>query len=148
MAIRVLHVATGNVGRIALAQLIEDPRFELAGLVVSSPEKIGRDAGELAGLDVVTGVAATGDLDEALAVRPECTVYCALGETRLFEALGDVQKILASGKTPQKVAGDFDAFVKKVRAELPKRPVDGAEKADVLKNWLMVGSGRSIGSPS
>lgn len=30
MAIRVLHVATGNVGRIALSQLIEDPRFELA----------------------------------------------------------------------------------------------------------------------
>ncbi|MCP9965171.1 hypothetical protein LUX57_08505 [Actinomadura madurae] len=45
MAIRVLHVATGNVGRIALSQLIEDPRFELAGLVVSSPEKVGRDAG-------------------------------------------------------------------------------------------------------
>lgn len=97
MAIRVLHVATGNVGRIALSQLIEDPRFELAGLVVSNPEKIGRDAGELAGLDVVTGVAATGDLDAALAVRPECAVYCAIGETRLFEALDDIQKILASG---------------------------------------------------
>ncbi|MFB4315232.1 hypothetical protein [Actinomadura sp. 21ATH] len=97
MAIRVLHVATGNVGRIALSQLIEDPRFELAGLVVSSPEKVGKDAGELAGLDVVTGVAATGDLDAALAVRPDCTVYCALAETRLFEALDDVRKILAAG---------------------------------------------------
>jgi hypothetical protein len=97
MAIRVLHVATGNVGRIALSQLIEDPRFDLAGLVVSSPEKVGRDAGELAGLDVVTGVAATDDLDEALAAAPECTAYCAIGEVRLFEALGDIQKILASG---------------------------------------------------
>ncbi|MEO3825623.1 dihydrodipicolinate reductase [Actinomadura sp. B10D3] len=97
MAIRVLHVATGNVGRIALSQLIEDPRFELAGLVVSNPEKVGRDAGELAGLDAVTGVAATGDLDAALAARPECTSYCAIGEVRLFDALGDIQKILASG---------------------------------------------------
>ncbi|SFO56641.1 MULTISPECIES: hypothetical protein [Actinomadura] len=97
MAIRVLHVATGNVGRIALSQLIEDPRFELAGLVVSSPEKVGRDAGELAGLGVVTGVAATADLDAALAARPECTSYCAIGEVRLFDALGDIQKILASG---------------------------------------------------
>ncbi|XRQ10610.1 dihydrodipicolinate reductase, partial [Actinomadura welshii] len=87
----------GNVGRIVLAQLIEDPRFELAGLVVSSPGKVGRDAGELAGLDVVTGVAATGDLDAALAARPECTTYCAIGETRLFAALDDVQRILASG---------------------------------------------------
>lgn len=97
MAVRVLHVATGNVGRIALAQLIEDPRFELAGLVVSSPEKVGRDAGELAGLDVVTGVAATGDLGAALAARPDCTVYCALSETRLSEALDDVRRILAAG---------------------------------------------------
>ncbi|WP_157432937.1 hypothetical protein [Actinomadura rifamycini] len=98
MAIRVLHVATGNVGRIALAHLIEDPRFELAGLVVSNPAKVGRDAGELAGLDAVTGVAATGDLDAALAAaRPECTVYCALGENRLGAALGDVARILASG---------------------------------------------------
>ncbi|OLT35179.1 diacylglycerol kinase [Actinomadura sp. CNU-125] len=98
MAIRVLHVATGNVGRIALSQLIEDPRFDLAGLVVSDPAKVGRDAGELAGVDVVAGVAATGDLGAALAaVRPECTVYCALSETRLSDALGDVRKILASG---------------------------------------------------
>lgn len=98
MAIRVLHVATGNVGRIALAHLIEDPRFELAGLVVSNPAKVGRDAGELAGLDVVTGVAATDDLDAALAAaRPECTVYCALGDNRLGGALGDVAKILATG---------------------------------------------------
>ena len=97
MAIRVLHVATGNVGRIALSQLIEDPRFELAALVVSDPGKVGRDAGDLAGLDAVTGVTATADLDAALAVRPDCTVYCAIGETRLFEALADIEKILASG---------------------------------------------------
>jgi hypothetical protein len=90
-------VATGNVGRIALSQLIEDPRFDLIGLVVSNPGKAGKDAGELAGLDVVTGVVATDDLDAALAARPECTVYCALGDTRLFEALDDVQKILAAG---------------------------------------------------
>ncbi|MEV0663568.1 dihydrodipicolinate reductase [Actinomadura luteofluorescens] len=97
MAIRVLHVATGNVGRIALAQLIEDPRFDLAGLVVSNPAKVGRDAGELAGLDVVTGVAATADLEAGLAARPDCTVYCAIGETRLRDALADIGRILAAG---------------------------------------------------
>jgi hypothetical protein len=96
-AVRVLHVATGNVGRIALGQLIEDPRFELAGLVVSNPEKVGRDAGELAGLDVVTGVAATADLEAALAARPDCTVYCAIGETRLSDALADIGTVLAAG---------------------------------------------------
>ena len=29
MAIRVAHIGTGNVGRIALDQLISDPRFEM-----------------------------------------------------------------------------------------------------------------------
>jgi hypothetical protein len=56
MPFRVVQVATGNAGRITLSQLISDPRFELAGLVVSNPAKVGRDAGELAGLGAVTGV--------------------------------------------------------------------------------------------
>lgn len=97
MPIRVVQVATGNAGRIALSHLISDPRFELAGLVSSSEEKSGRDAGELAGLDVVTGVTATGNLAAALAEGPDCAVYCALAETRFFEALKDIQRILAAG---------------------------------------------------
>lgn len=97
MPIRVVHVATGNVGRIALSQLISDSRFEVAGLVVSSEEKAGRDAGELAGLDVVTGVTATCDLAAALRAGADCAVYCALAETRFFEALEDLKLILAAG---------------------------------------------------
>lgn len=95
--IRVVHVATGNVGRVALAHLIDDARFELVGLVVSTPDKVGRDAGELAGLGVFTGVVATDDLAVALAARPDCAVYCALSETRFLEALEDVQRLLAAG---------------------------------------------------
>ncbi|MFA1541851.1 NAD(P)H-dependent amine dehydrogenase family protein [Actinomadura monticuli] len=126
MAIRVLHVATGNVGRIALGQLIEDPRFELAGLVVSDPGKVGRDAGELAGLGTVTGVRATDDLDAALAVRPECTVYCAIGETRLFEALDDVRRILASGSN---VAASSPVPLIYPWGLLPDRMIDPIEDA-------------------
>ncbi|TDC86393.1 diacylglycerol kinase [Actinomadura sp. 7K507] len=126
MAIRVLHVATGNVGRIALSQLIEDPRFELVGLVVSSPAKVGRDAGELAGLDVVTGVVATDDLDAALGARPECTVYCALAETRLFEALDDVRKILAAGSN---VVASSPVPMIYPWGVLPDRMIDPIEEA-------------------
>lgn len=98
MSIRVLQVATGNVGRIALSQLIEDPRFELVGLVVSTADKVGRDAGELAGLDVTTGILAVDDLDAAVAAaKPECVVYCALAETRFVEALDDLQRLLRAG---------------------------------------------------
>ncbi|MBB3603930.1 hypothetical protein FHT40_003591 [Mycolicibacterium sp. BK556] len=97
MAIRVAHIGTGNVGRLALCELIENPGFELAGLCVSADEKVGKDAGELAGLDVKTGILATKDLDAVLATEPECAVYCAMGDTRMPEAMEDVRKILAAG---------------------------------------------------
>jgi len=97
MAIRVIHVGTGNVGRLALSELITNPRFELTGLVVSADAKVGRDAGELAGLDVTTGITATKDLSEALATEPECAVYCAMGDNRMPQAMDDVRRILAAG---------------------------------------------------
>ena len=97
MTIRVVHIGTGNVGRLALAELIDNPIFELVGLCVSTKDKIGKDAGALAGLNVVTGIKATDDLDAVLATEPECAVYCAMGDTRMVEAMGDVRKILAAG---------------------------------------------------
>jgi 2,4-diaminopentanoate dehydrogenase len=97
MAIRVAHVGTGNVGRLALIQLVTNPQFELTGVCVSTPEKVGKDAGELASLDVSTGITAVNDLDALLATRPECVVYCAMGDTRLPEAMADVMRILAAG---------------------------------------------------
>lgn len=101
MAIRVAHVGTGNVGGLALAQLITNPQFELTGVCVSNPDKVGRDAGELCGVGldsaVETGVRAVSDLDALLATQPECVVYCAMGDTRLPDAMADVMRILAAG---------------------------------------------------
>ncbi|GAB2995680.1 NAD(P)H-dependent amine dehydrogenase family protein [Mycobacterium bourgelatii] len=97
MAIRVAHVGTGNVGRLALIELVTNPQFELTGLCVSTKEKVGRDAGEMAGVDVRTGIAAVDDLDAVLATRPECVVYCAMGDTRIPDAMSDIMRILAAG---------------------------------------------------
>jgi 2,4-diaminopentanoate dehydrogenase len=97
MAIRVALIGTGNCGGLALKQLVQDARFELTGVWVSTDAKVGRDAGELAGLDVTTGVAATNDLDAVIAANPDCIVYCAMGDTRLPDAMADVRKILAAG---------------------------------------------------
>ena len=97
MTIRVAHIGTGNVGRLALAELIDNPAFELTGLCVSTREKIGRDAGELAGRAVTTGITATEDLEAVLATEPACVVYCAMGDTRMVAAMDDVRRILAAG---------------------------------------------------
>ena len=87
---RVVQWATGNVGARALRRVIEHPGMELVGVWVSNPEKVGRDAGELAGLAPV-GVKATGSLDDVIALKPDCVLYmphvnriddvCALLET-------------------------------------------------------------------
>ncbi|MET0473855.1 MAG: diacylglycerol kinase [Mycobacterium sp.] len=97
MAIRVALVGTGNCGSLALRQLIQDSRFELTAVWVSSDAKAGKDAGELAGLEVTTGVVAVADLDAVVAARPECVVYCAMGDVRLKEAMADVRTFLAAG---------------------------------------------------
>jgi hypothetical protein len=97
MAIRVALIGTGNCGSLACKQLITDERFDLVGVWVSSDAKVGRDAGELAGLEMVTGVAATNDLDAIVAAKPACVVYCAMGDVRLPAAMADVRLFLAAG---------------------------------------------------
>ena len=97
MAIRVAHIGTGNVGRLALIGLITNPQFELTGVWVSSEAKVGKDAGELAGLDVSTGITATNDLEALLATEPDCAVYCAMADNRMARAMKDVGRILAGG---------------------------------------------------
>jgi 2,4-diaminopentanoate dehydrogenase len=97
MPIKVAAIGTGNVGKHALTQLIDDARFELTGVWVSSESKAGKDAGELAGLDVSTGIIATTDLEAILAAEPECVVYTAMADNRLGEALEDYRRILAAG---------------------------------------------------
>ncbi len=56
---RVVLWGTGNVGRHALAGIDARPDLELVGVWVSNPDKVGRDAGDLAGLGRSLGVAAT-----------------------------------------------------------------------------------------
>ena len=46
---RVVQWATGKVGRRALAAIIDHPELELVGVYVHSPDKVGVDAGQLAG---------------------------------------------------------------------------------------------------
>lgn len=126
MAIPVVHIGTGNVGRLALAELIENPAFELRGVAVSSPHKVGRDAGELAGLDARTGVRATDDLGQLLAAKPLCAVYCAMGDTRLPEAMADVRRILASGVN---VAGTAPGLLQFPWNVMPDKYIEPIETA-------------------
>ena len=67
----------------------EPKSTELAGVVVSNPAKVGKDAGELAGIGPL-GVPATDDVSVALADDVDCVVYAATADTRPMEAYGDL----------------------------------------------------------
>ncbi|MFI7676818.1 diacylglycerol kinase [Actinophytocola sp. NPDC049390] len=94
---RVIQWSTGNVGRHALAGIAAHPELALTGVWVSTPDKAGCDAGELAGLGRTLGVAATTDADALLAGRPDCVVYTAMADDRLTEALADLARFLRAG---------------------------------------------------
>ena len=88
--------ATGGVGAIALAAMARRPDLEVVGVVVHDPAKVGRDAGELCGLDPL-GVAATDEPDAVLGLGPDAVCYAASGEARPGEAVDDLVRILRAG---------------------------------------------------
>jgi 4-hydroxy-tetrahydrodipicolinate reductase len=72
--IRVFQVATGNVGTEMIKRVGEHPDLELVGLHCYSESKIGRDAGEIAGLAPI-GVLATGTIAEIIAAKPDVLTF-------------------------------------------------------------------------
>lgn len=94
---KIIQWATGHVGRHALRAIINHPELELVGVWVSSGDKVGRDAGELCGCEL-TGVTATNDAAALLAAEADCVCYTAATDYRPTEAIGDMCRILASGK--------------------------------------------------
>lgn len=99
--LRVVQWATGNIGTKSLRAVIEHPGLELVGLHVHSPEKVGKDAGDLCGTDW-TGVLATGSIDEVLALGADCVLYMPQGCD-----LDAVCRLLASGANIVTTRGEF-----------------------------------------
>lgn len=99
--LRVVQWATGNIGSRALRAVIQHPRLELAGVYVHSPDKDGRDAGDLCGIGP-TGVLATGDADRILALGADCVLYMPQGCDMAM-----VSRVLASGANVVTTRGEF-----------------------------------------
>ncbi|WP_205473907.1 dihydrodipicolinate reductase [Nocardioides sp. SYSU D00038] len=89
---------TGNMGRAAIRAVAAHPGLRLAGVLVHDPAKAGRDAADLAGLDAPLGVAATTDVDAALALAAGGAVaYTASGDVRPDDAVRDLERCLRAG---------------------------------------------------
>jgi hypothetical protein len=97
MTYRVVVWGTGNVGRPAIRAIAGHRDLELVGVVVSNPDKVGKDAGELAGIARL-GVHATDNIDIALDDDVDCVVYAATADTRPMDAYLDLERLLRAGR--------------------------------------------------
>jgi len=95
-AFRVAVISTGGVGSLALRAIVRRPHLDLVGVWVHSPEKTGRDAGELVGLGPI-GVTTTNDLDDIIGLKPDCVVYGAASAEMDAAAVRDYVRLLNGG---------------------------------------------------
>jgi 4-hydroxy-tetrahydrodipicolinate reductase len=98
---RVVQWATGNIGTRSLRSVIEHPSLELVGVYVHTPDKAGRDAGDLCGAGP-TGVVATNDVDSIVVLGADCVLYMP----RACD-MDEVCRLLASGANVVTTRGEF-----------------------------------------
>jgi hypothetical protein len=91
LAYRIVQWTTGNVGKKSVHAVVANADLELVGCYAWSPDKIGRDVGELCGIEPL-GVQATDDIDALLALKPDCVVY-----NPMFAGVDELVRILSSG---------------------------------------------------
>jgi hypothetical protein len=96
--LRVSHVGTGHTGAMVLQQILRSPRLRLTGHLVHSPDKVGRDSGEIVGVSPC-GVMATDDLAKFLAFDSDCVTYVpAVFGRDPDDVIEQMSAILAAGK--------------------------------------------------
>jgi hypothetical protein len=89
--LRVVQWTTGKTGKAAVRGIVGHPVLQLVGCYAYSPEKVGRDVGELCGIEPL-GITATDDVEALLALEPDCVAYMAYRPN--FDHL---ERILESG---------------------------------------------------
>jgi hypothetical protein len=96
MGSKVAVWGTGNVGRPAIRAVLSHRDLDLCAVIVANPAKVGRDAGEIAGVSPC-GVVATDDWQSVLDMGPDAMVYAASADTRPEEAMADLLACLRAG---------------------------------------------------
>ena len=150
MTLKVVVWGTGNVGRPALRAVLSHANLELAGVIVSNPDKVGLDAGEIAGVGPV-GVAATDDWRGVLEKGPDAVVYTATADIRPEEAMAELLACLESGanvvstafysvldpaSSPEEVLQPVQAACEKSGASLFVSGIDPGWVMDMLPVYL------------
>ncbi|KUI28886.1 dihydrodipicolinate reductase [Mycobacterium sp. IS-1496] len=116
MTYRVIQWMTGDVGQVGIRHFADNPVFELVGVLVHDSHKVGKDAGDIAGIPSI-GVTATDDIDAVIAMEADCVFF-----TPVIMDTDTVCRLLRSGKNVVTTSGffyptpDFAADGDKIRA--------------------------------
>ncbi|MEM9705578.1 MAG: dihydrodipicolinate reductase [Pseudomonadota bacterium] len=97
MTHRIIIWGTGFVGARTLRAVLENPAYELAGVIVSNPDKDGIDAGVLSGGEPV-GVAASTNADEVLARDAHAVAYFGPSAMYAEQNIENFKRALSAGK--------------------------------------------------
>src|SRR5260370_6456152 len=91
--IRVLHVGLGPIGTAILAQIATRPGFKIVGGVDIDPAMLGRDLGDVAGLNRRLGLRVLNDTAKALkAAKPDVVVHC--NRSSVYKVLSQLAAVL------------------------------------------------------
>src|SRR3954470_195866 len=90
--LRVIQWTTGNIGRRSLHAIIGRDDMELVGVYAHGTDRVGKNAAELCGWPEPTGITATNDIGELLALRPDACCY-----NPLWPSIDELAALLEAG---------------------------------------------------
>lgn len=92
---KVVQWSSGNVGKASIRGIVQREDLELVGLIVHDSEKVGKDAGVIAGIEE-TGILATDQIDDILSKDIDCVHYTPLASFRMgLDPEADKKNILS-----------------------------------------------------
>ncbi len=94
--VHVAHMGTGHTGTEALSGIIAHPALELVGWYVSTPTKVGMDAGTYCGGPAI-GIQASNVLASLIDLQPDCVFYASSIIGRESDAIAEVVQFLEAG---------------------------------------------------
>jgi len=137
MTYRVVQWATGAMGKAVMRTMIDHPDTEIVGAYVYGDKKAGRDVGQIANRPP-TGVLATNDVDEILALDADVVVHAG----RIGPYGGhddDIVRLLESGKNVISINGYTDPYAH------PGERLERLQAAGVAGGATLMGVGLNPG---
>jgi 4-hydroxy-tetrahydrodipicolinate reductase len=93
---RVVIWGTGFVGKMVIPEVLRHPAFDLVGVGVSNPDKVGMDVGGLCGIEPI-GMAATDDREALIGLRPDALVHFGPTAAHANDNIRDIGAFLRAG---------------------------------------------------